>query len=147
MRDTKKNEKKKFNYRLVDGVVVEAVIVLAVFFEFFEFILLSVVLIVFKFECELECTFVLAFEIDFAVALLAFIVELLVDFNRVFVEFGCFFGLAGGVFIGDLVDRALIEWVDPLLFDVDVLLIAPVFGTVGAVLALKLFWRGGEQPK
>lgn len=88
----------------------------------------------------------LKFEFEFE--LVAFAV-LLVDFNRDFIWFDCFFGLAGGVFFGDFVARPLIERFDPRLFDA-VLLIAPVFdwfGIAGDVLALKLFCRGGEQPK
>lgn len=78
-----------------------------------------------------------------------------IDFWLVFVWFdclGCFFGLAGGVFFGEFVDLPLIETIEPRLFD-DILLIAPVFDCTGVdggtilALVVKLFCRGGEQPK
>lgn len=68
-----------------------------------------------------------------------------VDVDLVFVWFCCFFGLAGGVFFGDLFDR--IDRLDPRLVN---LLIAPVFcggGGAGLGLPEKLFCLGGEQPK
>lgn len=51
---------------------------------------------------------------------------------------------------GDLVDRPLTERFELRLF-ADNLLIAPVFAGIGvnggSVVAVKLFCRGGEQPK
>lgn len=66
--------------------------------------------------------------------------------DRFFVWFCCFFGLAGGVFFGDLVD--FIDRLDPRLIN---LLMAPVFGvgggTAGFGMPEKLFCLGGVQPK
>lgn len=66
------------------------------------------------------------------------------DFIFNFDWIGCFFGLAGGVFFGDLVLRAIKD-VELLVTGVD-LLIAPVFGEIGGMPA-KLFCLGGEHPK
>lgn len=95
--------------------------------------------------------------VDVVVAVVA-VVFTVVDFERWFefeveveVDFAwfcCFFGLAGGVFFGDLFDRAVrLE----LRLLADSLLIAPVLAGTDAIggntVAVKLFCLGGEQPK
>lgn len=70
------------------------------------------------------------------------------EFEFDFDWFCCFFGLAGGVLFGDLVDRVV--RLELRLF-ADSLLIAPVLAGTdeigGKTVAVKLFCLGGEQPK
>lgn len=100
--------------------------------------------------------------INFAVVVIVLVVVIVVvvaaavlAFNGILDWLGCFFGLAGGVLFGDLLDRPLIERLEPRLL-ADNLLIAPVFACTGTDAAwiaggswpaVKLFCRGGAQPK
>lgn len=95
-------------------------------------------------ELRWKASLSLSYRFDDGVVAEAVIV--LVDFTCVFVFvwFCCFFGLAGGVFFGDLLGRPLNDALEPRLTN-GVLLTAPVF--VCGVLLEKLFWRGGVQPK
>lgn len=84
-----------------------------------------------------------AYRLDVGVVGASVIVFIEVD--RFFVWFCCFFGLAGGVFFGELVD--LIDRLDPRLVN---LLMAPVFGVGGGTgfgIPEKLFCLGAVQPK
>lgn len=67
------------------------------------------------------------------------------DFKLNFDWLDVFFGLTGGVFFGDFVDRFINDNVELLVPGVN-LLIAPVFGPIGGI-PTKLFCLGGEHPK